>query len=112
MKTVETLTAPAGRGCIAASVFWSRDHRERSFLEFSHIRSSTERQAQENLLVRLEKAGLVAPPGPMDEVLNTIVNNLIAQANLNVEAHWRVADRHCRAFCRPISETSSRMRTP
>jgi hypothetical protein len=51
---------------------------------------SWERQAEENLLARLEKGGLVAPPGPVDEVLNTVVNNLIVSANLNVEAHCRV----------------------
>lgn len=51
---------------------------------------SWERQAEENLLARLEKAGLVAPSGPVDEVLNTVVNNLIVSANLNVEAHCRV----------------------
>ncbi|MGA3187336.1 MAG: M48 family metalloprotease [Bryobacteraceae bacterium] len=51
---------------------------------------SWERQAEENLIARLEKAGLVAPAGPVDEVLNTVVNNLIVSANLNVEAHCRV----------------------
>jgi hypothetical protein len=51
---------------------------------------SWERQAEENLIARLEKAGLVAPPGPVDEVLNTVVNNLIVSANLNVDAHCRV----------------------
>lgn len=51
---------------------------------------SWERQAEENLLARLEKGGLVAPPGPVDEVLNTVANNLIVSANLNVEAHCRV----------------------
>jgi hypothetical protein len=51
---------------------------------------SWERQAEENLLARLEKGGLVAPPGPVDEVLNTVVNNLIVSASLNVEAHCRV----------------------
>jgi hypothetical protein len=51
---------------------------------------SWERQAEENLLARLEKGGLVAPAGPVDEVLNTVVNNLIVSANLNVEAHCRV----------------------
>jgi peptidase M48-like protein len=51
---------------------------------------SWERQAEENLLARLEKAGLAAPPGPVDEVLNTVVNNLIVSAKLNVEAHCRV----------------------
>jgi hypothetical protein len=51
---------------------------------------SWERQAEENLLARLEKGGLLAPAGPVDEVLNTVVNNLIVSANLNVEAHCRV----------------------
>ncbi len=51
---------------------------------------SWERQAEENLLARLEKGGLLAPSGPVDEVLNTVVNNLIVSANLNVEARCRV----------------------
>ena len=49
-----------------------------------------ERQAEENLLARLEKGGFLAPPGPVDEVLNTVVSNLIVSAKLNVEAHCRV----------------------
>lgn len=51
---------------------------------------SWEHQAEENLLARLEKGGLLAPPGPVDDVLNTVVNNLIVSANLNVQAHCRV----------------------
>ncbi len=51
---------------------------------------SWERQAEENILARLEKGGFLAPPGPVDEILNTVVNNLIVSANLNVEAHVRV----------------------
>ena len=51
---------------------------------------SWERQAEENILARLEKGGLLAPAGPVDDVLNTVVNNLIVSANLNVEAHCRV----------------------
>ena len=49
-----------------------------------------EHQAEENLIERLEKGGLIAPPGPVDDVLNTVVNNLIVSANLNVDAHCRV----------------------
>jgi hypothetical protein len=49
-----------------------------------------ERQAEENVVVRLEKSGLLAPSGPVDDVLNTVVNNLIVSANLNVEARCRV----------------------
>jgi len=51
---------------------------------------SWERQAEENLLARLEKGGFLAPAGAVDEVLNTVVNNLIVSANLKVEAHCRV----------------------
>ncbi len=49
-----------------------------------------ERQAEANILERLEKSGLVAPRGPVDEVLNTVVNNLIVTNNLEVEAQCRV----------------------
>ncbi|HEX5430631.1 MAG TPA: hypothetical protein VFW83_01590 [Bryobacteraceae bacterium] len=49
-----------------------------------------ERQAEDNVVARLEKAGFLAPPGPVDDVLNTVLNNLIVSAKLNVEAHCRV----------------------
>jgi hypothetical protein len=49
-----------------------------------------ERQAEENVVARLEKGGLLAPEGPVDEVLNTVVNNLIVSAGLNVDARCRV----------------------
>ncbi len=49
-----------------------------------------ERQAEANILERLEKSGLLAPRGPVDEVLNTVVNNLIVTNNLGVEAQCRV----------------------
>ncbi len=49
-----------------------------------------ERQAEENVLARLEKSGLLAPPGPVDKILDTVVNNLIISGNLNVDAHCRV----------------------
>ncbi|HLW76871.1 MAG TPA: M48 family metalloprotease [Bryobacteraceae bacterium] len=51
---------------------------------------SWERQAEENLIDRLERGGLIAPAGPVDEVLNTVVNNLIVAGNLNVDARVRV----------------------
>jgi capsular polysaccharide biosynthesis protein len=49
-----------------------------------------EHQAEENILTRLEKGGLLAPPGSVDEVLNTVVSNLIVSSGLNVEARCRV----------------------
>ena len=49
-----------------------------------------ERQAEDNVLARLEKSGLLAPPGPVDDLLNTVVNNLIVSANLSIQARCRV----------------------
>ena len=51
---------------------------------------SWERQAEENVVTRLEKSGLLAPPGPVDDLLNTVVDNLIVSANLSVQARCRV----------------------
>ncbi len=51
---------------------------------------SWERQAEANIVERLEKSGLLAPPGPVDRVLNIVVDNLIATNNLNVDAKCRV----------------------
>src|ERR1017187_591108 len=39
--------------------------------------------AEHNVLKRLEKAGLIAPPGPVDKVLETVVNNLIITNHLD-----------------------------
>lgn len=49
-----------------------------------------ERQAETNILERLEKAGLLAPPGPVDQVLNTVIGNLIVTNHLSIEAKCRV----------------------
>jgi hypothetical protein len=49
-----------------------------------------ERQAEENVLSRLEKGGFLAPPGPVDDVLNTVVDNLIISGKLNADARCRV----------------------
>jgi hypothetical protein len=51
---------------------------------------SWERQAEANVLERLQKSGLLAPPGAVDDVLNTVVNNLIVTNKLGVEAKCRV----------------------
>jgi hypothetical protein len=51
---------------------------------------SWERQAEENVLSRLESGGFLAPAGPVDEVLNTVVNNLMVSAQLNVDARCRI----------------------
>ena len=48
------------------------------------------RQAEENIIDRLEKTGLLAPEGEVDEVLNTVINNLIVTNEINVDVHCRV----------------------
>jgi len=48
------------------------------------------RQAEENIVQRLEKSGLLAPAGEVDRVLNTVVNNLLATSNLDLEVQCRL----------------------
>jgi hypothetical protein len=53
-----------------------------------------ERQWQEraevNVLNRLQRIGLLAPPGEVDKVLETVINNLQVTNNLDVDVHCRV----------------------
>jgi hypothetical protein len=51
-----------------------------------------ERQAEQNASERLQKIGLLAPPGDVDKVLETVVNNLAVTNNLEIspEVHCRV----------------------
>jgi hypothetical protein len=44
-----------------------------------------QRQAEENTLMRMEKAGLVGPAGAMEKVLDTVLNNLIVTNKLAVD---------------------------
>jgi Peptidase family M48 len=48
-------------------------------------------QAQDNVLDRLQEAGLLAPPGDVDKVMETVVNNLIVTNHLD-----NVPTVHCR----------------
>jgi hypothetical protein len=48
-------------------------------------------QAEENVIEGMERAGLLAPAGPVDKVLDTVVNNLEVTNNLKVDLHCRVA---------------------
>jgi hypothetical protein len=66
---------------------------------------SWERQAEDNLISRLEKGGLVAPPGPVDDVLNAVVNNLVISSKL------AVAGVHCRVLLTTPIETFAVGRT-
>jgi hypothetical protein len=43
-----------------------------------------ERQAEENVLYRMQKAGLLAPAGEVDKVLQTVVTNLEVTNNLSI----------------------------
>ncbi len=60
--------------------------------EMSPVESqrSWERQAEDNVTEWLQKNGLVAPRGEVDQVLNTVVNNLVITNHLNVDVRCRV----------------------
>jgi hypothetical protein len=46
---------------------------------------SWDRQAEDNVADRLQRIGLMAPPGEVDKVLDTVVNNLEVTNNLDIE---------------------------
>ncbi len=46
--------------------------------------------AENNVLDRLQRIGLVAPPGEVDKVLETVINNLQVTNNLDVDVRCRV----------------------
>ena len=50
-----------------------------------------EKQAEDNAVERLQKIGLLAPPGEVDKVLSTVVNNLLVTNNIDLQG-----DIHCR----------------
>jgi len=52
-----------------------------------------ERQAEENVVERLQKIGLLAPPGDLDKILCTVVNNLLLTNNIDLQG-----DLHCRVL--------------
>ena len=47
-------------------------------------------QAEENILDRLTKAGLLAPVGKVDKVLETVAQNLVITSNLTIEPEVKV----------------------
>ena len=51
-----------------------------------------QREAEENTMDSLVRDGLIAPEGPVDKILDTVLNNLIVTNNLNIdpEPHCRV----------------------
>src|SRR5208282_1549144 len=58
--------------------------------------------AEHNVLDRLEKARLIAPPGPVDKVLETVVNNLIVTNHLE-----SLPPVHCRVMLTSTLESFS-----
>ncbi|HXR97417.1 MAG TPA: M48 family metalloprotease [Terriglobales bacterium] len=48
-----------------------------------------ELKAENDVLTRMEQAGLLAPPGPVDKVLETVVNNLEVTNNLTLDPEVR-----------------------
>jgi hypothetical protein len=49
-----------------------------------------QRQAEDNVIQRLERAALLAPDGPVNKTLETVVTNLEVTNNLNIEPDVRV----------------------
>jgi hypothetical protein len=66
------------------------DHSETG-KDYSPIQAerSWDRQAEDNVTDRLERQGLVAPPGEVDQVLETVVNNLEVTNNLEIQPEIR-----------------------
>jgi len=48
-----------------------------------------ERQAEDNAVERLQKIGLLAPPGEVDKILSTVVNNLLVTNNIDLQTDVR-----------------------
>jgi Peptidase family M48 len=48
-----------------------------------------ERQGEDNAIERLQKIGLLAPPGDVDKVLMTVVNNLLVTNNIDLQSDVR-----------------------
>lgn len=48
-----------------------------------------QQQAEENVLEKLQRAGLLAPTGEVEKVLSTVVNNLIVTNNLDIQPEVR-----------------------
>jgi hypothetical protein len=60
--------------------------------DYSPVEAEQEWQAraEANVLGRLQRIGLIAPPGEVDKVLETVVNNLQVTNKLDIDVHCRV----------------------
>lgn len=67
----------------------SEQTQDRGPLEALH---AWQRQSEENVVDRMERAGLLAPRGEVEKVLDTVVNNILVTNNLEIqpEVHCRV----------------------
>ena len=72
----------------AAPVRDATEQRARMASPVSGLRN-WQRQAEDNVLTRLEESGLLAPPNEVDKVLSTVINNLLVSNDLNVESEIR-----------------------
>src|SRR5437868_3620492 len=52
-----------------------------------------EKQAEENAVERMQQIGLLAPPGEVDKIMATVVNNLLVTNNIDLQS-----DFHCRVL--------------
>ena len=52
-------------------------------------RHKWQREAEDNVLDRMERAGVLAPPGEVSKVLETVANNLEITNNLNIQPEVR-----------------------
>ena len=46
-------------------------------------------EAEDNVLERLQRSGLIAPPGEIDKILSTVVNNIEVTNNLDIQPEIR-----------------------
>ena len=53
------------------------------------VQRSWDRHAEDNVTDRMERLGLLAPPGEVDKVLETVVNNLEVTNNLDIDPDVR-----------------------
>ena len=69
-----------------------KDQSEAGATDNSPVREKRlfERQAEDNILERLETAGLVAPKGEVDTVLDTVLSNLMVTNNISFDMGARV----------------------
>jgi hypothetical protein len=66
--------------------------RSESAADFSPVQRQRawERQAEENVMERLQKASLLAPDGEVNKILETVANNLQITNNLDIQPEVRV----------------------